>query len=456
MKVMKFGGTSVKDADSIKRTVKIISKQDEKLFVVVSAFAGVTNSLLKIVELLQKKKFSEVYQESEILRFRHQTVADDLGVNSVTDDYFKWTFSHLKDIIGAIEILGEITPKSIDLILSKGEILSSKIISEFMVTERLNVCLIDSTEIIKTDSNFNEAEVDIATSESNINLIFRNLSKNFNCFICGGFIGSNSDGFTTTLGRGGSDYTAAIIASALNAEKLEIWTDVDGILTTDPRIESDAKLIRQVSYSEASELAYFGAKVLHPKTIFPAISKQIPVYVLNTFNPDCSGTLITDKTPFANLIKSIAFRRNITVINITSNRMLGAFGFLAKVFEIFKLNETSVDLVSTSEVSISLTIDNTKHLKNIIEDLSEFAKIDLINNQAIISAVGEGIRDTSGIAARFFGVLDGVNVNMITFGASEVNLSIIVNENDLETAVKLLHCEFFKNQTDNNIFLEIN
>jgi aspartate kinase len=455
MKVMKFGGTSVKDADSIKRTVEIIAHQDEKIFVVVSAFAGVTNSLVKIVELLQMKKFNEAYQESEILKFRHQTVADDLGVNTDTDDFFKWTFTHLKDVIGAIEILGEITPKSIDLILSKGEILSSKIISEFIVAEGMSACLIDSTEIIKTDSNFNEAEVDVATSESNINLIFRNLSKNFNVFICGGFIGSNSDGFTTTLGRGGSDYTAAIIASALNAEKLEIWTDVDGILTTDPRIEPDAKLIKQVSYSEASELAYFGAKVLHPKTIYPAISKQIPVYVLNSFNPDSTGTLITEKTPFANMIKSIAFRRNITVINITSNRMLGAYGFLAKVFEIFKLHETSVDLVSTSEVSISLTIDNTKNIKNIIEDLSEFAKIDLINNQAIISAVGEGIRDTSGIAARFFGVLEGVNVTMITFGASEVNLSIIVNETELDTAVKLLHSEFFKNQNDNSIFLEI-
>jgi aspartate kinase len=456
MKVMKFGGTSVKDADSIKRTVKIISQQSEKLFVVVSALAGVTNSLVKIVELLQNKKFAEAYQESEILNFRHQTVADDLGINSVTEEYFKWTFLHLKDVIGAIEILGEITSKSIDLILSKGEMLSSKIISEFSVAEGLNACLIDSTEIIKTDNNFNEAEVDYSASELNINLIFRNLSKTYNVFICGGFIGSNSEGFTTTLGRGGSDYSAAIIASALNADKLEIWTDVDGILTTDPRIESDAKLIKHVSYSEASELAYFGAKVLHPKTIYPAVSKHIPVYVLNSFNPDCTGTLITDKTPYANMIKSIAFRRNITVINITSNRMLGAFGFLAKVFEIFKLHETSVDLVSTSEVSISLTIDNTKNLKNIIEDLSDFAKIDLINKQAIISAVGEGIRDTTGIAARFFGVLNGVNVTMITFGASEVNLSIIVNENDLETGVTLLHKEFFKNQSDNSIFSDIN
>jgi aspartate kinase len=297
--------------------------------------------------------------------------------------------------------------------------------------------------LVKTDDNYSEAEVNFELTEKLLRDQLGSSLKGASVIVCGGFIGSNSRNSVTTLGRGGSDYSAAVVARCIGAERLEIWTDVDGIMTCDPRIISQAKPLKEVSYLEAAELAYFGAKVIHPKTIFPAVNAGIPVFVLNSYNPGSEGTLIRNSVEHTNKIKAIAFRRNITVINITSNRMLGAYGFLAKVFEVFLRHETSVDLVTTSEVSVSLSIDNDKNLDRIVESLSQFARLDVFRRRAVISAVGEGIRNTSGIAARFFGVLKGINVSMISFGASEINLSIIVEEQDLEDAVKLLHSEFF-------------
>jgi aspartate kinase len=268
--------------------------------------------------------------------------------------------------------------------------------------------------------------------------------KDHDYIITGGFVGSDSTGRTTTLGRGGSDYSAAIFASLLHAERLEIWTDVDGILTADPRMIPEARLVQDVTYAEASELAYFGTKVLHPKTIFPSVEQNIPVCVMNTFHPDNSGTRILAKLNKGQGIKAITFRKNITLINIHSNRMLGAFGFLANVFEVFKKHTTPVDLVSTSEVSISVTIDSNEYLDRIIEDLSRIATTSVYSDKAIISAIGEGIRGDSGIAARFFAALDGIEISLVTMGASEINLSIVVNGDSLERAIRNLHFEFFE------------
>ncbi len=286
-------------------------------------------------------------------------------------------------------------------------------------------------------------------------MLFRSFSEN-ECVITGGFYGANDQGFVTTLGRGGSDYSAAIFASALKADKLEIWTDVDGILTSDPRLIKDTKLILKLSYTEAAELAFFGAKVLHPKTIYPAVNSQIPVTVLNTFNPENPGTNIIGLRSNIKMIKAIAFRKGITVINVNSFRMLGAYGFLSKVFEIFNDFETPIDLVATSEVNVSMTIDDDRHLNYIIEELEKFANVNIQKNQTIISAVGEGIRDTAGIAGKFFSALAGININLVSIGASDVNLSIVVNESDLDKAVVLLHDTFFRDVAHPEIFSNIN
>ncbi len=453
MVVMKFGGTSVKDASTIKNSISIVKNKHRNAWVVVSALSGVTNLLVLICEELKLGKIDKVNQICDELELKHLNLAEELGI-SQSKIFVENYFNNLKTVFFAVNILGELTPKSMDLILASGEILSSRIISDYCSNIGLNSLFVDSTQIISTDTHYNAAEVDFDTSKSNIDYLLMQHSE-IDYFICGGFIGSDDKNNTTTLGRGGSDYTAAIIAWALSSEALEIWTDVDGILTSDPRMVKDAKILTQVSYQEAAELAYFGAKVLHPKTIYPAISLDIPVYVLNSFNPLGSGTLIQKVSHTSNLIKSIAFRRDIILINIISNRMLGAYGFLSKVFEVFKNAETSVDLVSTSEVSISLTIDKTDKLESIIEELSKFALTEIYYKMAVISAIGDGIRDTSGIASRFFTIMKGINISLITFGASEVNLSIVIHDDDLESAVQLLHNEFFSNNINQDLFKEI-
>lgn len=451
MLVRKFGGTSVKDETAIKRVFNIIKNTKGKSVIVVSAFATITNSLVNIIEFLKIGKVNEAIQEADIILSKHIDTSVNLEILTNVKDFIFNSVDELKNFIRAIDVLGEVTPKSMDFILSKGELLSSRIIFEYFKQMDLNIEYVDSRDIIKTDSNYTAAEL-IDESEQVIINKFDKVFKEFDYAICGGFIASNQSGTTTTLGRGGSDYSAAIIAKYLKAGRLEIWTDVDGILTSDPRLIDNAKLVKKLSYSEASELAFFGAKVLHPKTIYPAVSNNIPVYVLNTFRPESTGTVILENTENVNFIKAIAFRRNTIVINVQSNRMLGAFGFLSKVFEIFKNNHTSVDLVTTSEVSISLTIDDKRNIDGIIKELSQFSKVEIFDEKAIISAIGEGIRNTAGIAARFFGALKGINISMVSLGASEVNLSIIVSENDLEDAVKSLHSEFFSTILDENIF----
>ncbi len=443
MIVMKFGGTSVKDTEAYKRVAEIILAAKGKKLIVVSAISGVTNLLTEINTFLETGKHDIAMQSASEIELKHIEIVSGLDLEDELGDYIKDRFREVYDLIRAISFLGEITDKSRDMILSYGEIISSKILASYL-NKKTGTEHIDSRELLKTDSNFTMAEVEYETSSELVNELVPTALNNDEIVVCGGFIASDDKGNTTTLGRGGSDYTAALFASMLGAERLEIWTDVDGIMSSDPRIVSNARRILRLSYIEAAELAYFGAKVLHPKTIYPAIKANIPVYIRNSFRPEVSGTEILNDIPDTKIIKSIAYRKGVTVINIHSNRMLGAYGFLFRVFEIFSKHRTSVDIVTTSEVSISLTIDNDEKLEDILEDLDEFATAIVSFDKAIISAIGEGIRDTTGIAARFFGVLEGINVKMVSIGASEVNISIVVDESDLEAAVETLHNEFFR------------
>jgi aspartate kinase len=270
--------------------------------------------------------------------------------------------------------------------------------------------------------------------------------------VMGGFIGSTVLGQTTTLGRGGSDYSAAIIGAGAGAQEIQIWTDVDGMLTTDPRIVPGGHRVKQISFAEAAELAYFGAKVLHPATIAPAVEKNIPVLILNSHRPEVEGTRITaEPVPCTNAVKSISCKRNITILNIRSTRMLLAHGFLRRIFEVFDRWKTSVDMVSTSEVSVSLTLDNTEHLAEICSELQQFAEVSTENNQAIVCLVGEDVRHTPGVSGRAFQVLRDKNVRMISQGASLLNLGFVIAEEDLVSAVTALHSEFFS-RLDPNVF----
>jgi aspartate kinase len=268
----------------------------------------------------------------------------------------------------------------------------------------------------------------------------------------GGFIGSTAYGLTTTLGRGGSDYSASIVAAGIGAEEIQIWTDVDGMLTADPRIIAGGHRVKLISFAEAAEMAYFGAKVLHPATVLPAVEKNIPVLILNSRRPDAGGTRITAHVPPSrNPVKSISCKRDITIVNVHSTRMLMAHGFLRRIFEVFDRCETSVDMVATSEVSVSLTVDDRENLEDIIGALREFASVTIEEGQAIVCLVGENIRHTPGIAGRAFSVLHDKNIRMISQGASLLNLGFVVTDADLAGAVTALHQEFFS-ELDPSVF----
>ncbi|MFN3306177.1 MAG: lysine-sensitive aspartokinase 3 [Candidatus Kapaibacteriota bacterium] len=441
MLVCKFGGTSVANSGAIRQVYSIMSSKEKPVFVVVSAFAEVTNQLQKIVDCLVYKEHDKIDSLFENLYERHYSTAEELGVANQMSNKIERKFEELKLFLNALKILGEVTPRSVDFILSIGELLSSAIIFQYFIERDLSICYVDPRQIIITDSNFTRADVNFELSKDRLSK-FISENRNYDYYITGGFVGSNIEGHTTTLGRGGSDYSASIIASLLNAKKLEIWTDVDGIMTTDPNVVPNAKLLDEVSYEEASEMAIFGAKVLHPKTIFPAVAKKIPVVVRNTFNPNCNGTLITYKSP-TRKVKAITFKRNVTVLNIISSEMLGVYGFLARVFDVFKRFQTEVDLVSTSEVSISLTIDDRKNLAKIIKSLKEFSQVEVLEQNAVVCIIGEGLKYSSTTPFKIFKALEGIKVLMVSMGASDINLSIVVKEKNLEKVIALLHKEFF-------------
>jgi aspartate kinase len=260
----------------------------------------------------------------------------------------------------------------------------------------------------------------------------------------GGFIAANQEGITTTLGRGGSDFSAALVGAAIDAEEIEIWTDVDGVLTCDPTLVSDTHPVKTISFDEAAELAYFGAKVLHPATVLPAKEKNIPVWILNSRRPEAPGTkIVAEAVSCTNVLKSVACKKGITVVNIRSTRMLGAHGFLRRIFEAFDRYETPVDMVSTSEVSVSLTVDDNSRLPEICAELEPFTEVSIEKDRAILCAVGDKIRETPGVAARVLGALKCINVLMVSQGASRLNLGVVIASQDLARAAAAVHREFF-------------
>jgi aspartate kinase len=316
----------------------------------------------------------------------------------------------------------------------------------------LEVELVDSRAFIITDESFSAAVPDMAQTHSRAREMLQPLIEKKRIPVAQGFIGSTSDGVTTTIGRGGSDYTAAIIGAALGAEAIEIWTDVDGLLTADPRVVTDARRIRVISFEEAAELSYFGAKVLHPSTVLPAVERGIPVHIYNTFNPACEGTLIVASSrPSSNLIKSIAFKRKVTIMNVASTRMLLAYGFLRSIFEVFERHRTSVDVVTTSEVSVSVTLDNTERLEAIKRDLAGIGEVSVERDKAIVCIVGDNLKFTPGVAAKLFHAIRDTNVNMISQGASEINVTFVIDESEVDRVARLLHEEFFA-EVDEAVF----
>jgi len=441
--IMKFGGTSVADAPAIRSVAEIVkSSINSQPVVVVSAIAGFTNSLIASVDKAIAGDARAASRSLEPEFERHLAIAGELlqgerraAFVSIAAD----ARAKIRQLHKIIARASRHEPPLQDEIVAYGEHLSSQLMTAVLCEQGVPALHIDARRCIKTDDNYGNATPQPETAAA-VRAEASRLIESRKVPVLGGFIGSTSREVTTTLGRGGSDFTAAIVGAALDAREIQIWTDVSGVLTADPRVVPDARTIPVLSYHEAAELAYFGAKVLHPKTIQPAIDQSIPVRVCNSRAPRDAGTLIvaeSESTP--QTIKAIAHKNGITTVQVTSARMLGAYGFLRALFEVFDRHRTAVDVVTTSEVSVSLSIDDARTMADLIPDLEQLGTVEVEENRTIISVVGEGLRNTPGIAARVFSVISDINVSMISVGASSVNLTFMVDEEHAAEAISRLH-----------------
>lgn len=454
MIIMKFGGTSVEDATAIARVVDIVREhRRDRPIVVLSAIAGMTNGLIALARRAAEGQEAEAQAVLAHWRERHERIVTDVILRREAREQLRAEvarhFEQLGHLVHGLAILGELTPRSLDTICSYGERLSTLIVARALQEHGIPARWLDARQFILTDEMFGRATPLLDKIEEKAREYLRPVWEQGDVPVTQGYIGATERGVTTTLGRGGSDLTAALLGAALGAREIHIWTDVDGMLTADPRFVPTARRVKVLSFAEASELAYFGAKVLHPSTILPAMSKNIPVRILNSRKPHLSGTLITSEiTPAAGGVKSIACKSGIIMINVYSTRMLMAYGFLRQIFEVFERYRTPVDLVSTSEVNVSVTVDRPDDVQAIVADLSAFSHVTVETDKAIVCVVGEQLKYTPGIAGRVFKTIEGINIYMISQGASEINLSFVVDEADLPQVVRTLHDEFFSHAPD--------
>jgi aspartate kinase len=450
MIVMKFGGTSVQDAKAIDRVAQIVKgRASDCPVVIVSAMAKVTDALLSMGKAAGNGDRKGALKMARALRERHyETAGELLGTALFTQFHSELgaDFEDLDELLRGISAVGEITPRTYDFVAAFGEMLSSKIVAAAFTARGLPAVHIDSRLCLVTDSAFTRAVPQFEETNERLRKKVSPLLGSGQIPVMGGFIGANRAGITTTIGRGGSDFSAAIVGAGLDACRIEIWTDVDGMMTTDPRLCPDARRIKVISFDEAAELAYFGAKVLHPATVLPAIQKNIPVFVLNSQNPSCEGTKITARAPrCSNTFKAIALKKKITIVDVAAPRRLLVHGYLKSIFEAFDRHQVAVDVVSTSEVSVSITAETNESIPALSADLAKLADVKYEGRKAIVCLVGENLRETPGIAGKVFAILDDVKVRMISQGASEINLTFVIEEDDAAEVVRRLHKEFFAN-----------
>jgi aspartate kinase len=456
MIVMKFGGTSVEDAKAILRVAEIVKgRASQKPVVVVSAMAKVTDQLLAMAKAAGGGDRNTARRLCRSLQERHYNTAGELlGTARFTEFHSQLEeyFQSLDELLRGIIAVGELTPRTTDNVAAYGEILSSKLVTEAFLMQGLDASFVDSRDVIVTDSTYTRATPQFEETNERLRTDLKPLLDAGHIPVMGGFIGANKAGVTTTIGRGGSDFSAAIVGAALGAERIEIWTDVDGMMTTDPNLCPDARRIKVISFDEAAELAYFGAKVLHPATVLPAVQKNIPVYILNSRNPSCEGTRITARAPKCrNFFKAIAAKKRITIVDVAAPRMLLAHGFLKTIFDAFDRHRIPVDVVATSEVSVSLTLDSNESIPALAADLANLADVKYEGRKAIVCLVGENLREIPGIAAHVFGELHDIKIRMISQGASEINLTFVVEEDQVPEIIKRLHKRFFS-ELDPEVF----
>ncbi len=451
MIVMKFGGTSVKDLPAVRRLAEIVRAQRRPPVLVVSALAKVTDGLIEIARLAERGEGTAAVEAVRALHRRHREMAALVSAPQPHAELLaalEALFGELESIVHALSVIEEVSPRSLDTIVAFGELASSRIVAAALEDAGTPSRFVDAREVLITDAQHGAAQPDRAQTDERLRRLVGPLAAGGRVPVLGGFVGSTGTGVTTTLGRGGSDYSAALFGAGLGAEEIQIWTDVDGMLTADPRVVEAPRVVPRLSFDEASELAYFGAKVLHPSTILPAVGLDIPVRILNSQRPEAQGTLITrgvardGEAPAA-----IACKRGVTRIDIASSRMLMAYGFLRRVFEVFERFRTPVDVVTTSEVSVSVTIDDRRALDAIQAELSAFADVVCEDGMAIVCAVGESLRGDARLATRVLSALEGLPLAMVSQGGSRTNITVVLRDGDVKAAMERLHRRFFEGET---------
>lgn len=434
MRVLKFGGTSVGSVENIQSVLKIVQGIEGKKLVVLSAMSGTTNTLVEIAEYLNKYNLEAAQETFTKLKESYITAARNLCETDEAVEIVKGIFNSYRPILREKLNIGNEKK-----LLSLGEIVTTTMISVYCDNNNIKLKLLSALDFMRIDVN---EEPDQLAINTHLNALIKEHNE-FDIYLTQGFICKNALGEVDNLKRGGSDYSASIMGAALNASEIQIWTDIDGMHNNDPRFVENTYPVAKLSYDEAAELAYFGAKILHPSSVLPARLRGIPVFLKNTMKPEALGTLISSETE-AYKVKSVAAKSGITAINIKSGRMLMAYGFVRAVFEVFERYKTPVDLITTSEVAISVTIDDTRNLDKILSDLRAFGVVNTMEKQSIISIVGDRIGETKGMAIKVFGALDDVKINMISFGGSLHNVSVLVDETDKVKCLQALNNTIFK------------
>ena len=438
MIVMKFGGSSVADAGCMREVAALVRDAlAQGPLVVLSATARTTDTLFEAARRAEQGDLGAAVDLQRGLLHRHRSIAGDLfpdGLPEGLDNALVELGGELDLLLRGVALLRELSPRTMDAVASVGERLSTRIFAAFM-----GLPWVDARTVMRTDDRFGTAQPQGLELEVLAKRILAPLLGPGRAVVTQGYIGATAGGLTTTLGRGGSDYSAALFGAALGALDIQIWTDVEGVLTCDPRVVPEAQPIAELSFAEAAELAAFGAKVLHPATIQPAVEARIPVTVRHTRVPHGRFTTITGEVRTGRPITALASRGPVTVLTVTSAKMLNQSGFLASLFQVFSRHRISVDLIATAEVSVSLTVDADAPLDGLIEDLSAFATVGVARNRTIVAVVGEQLKLTPGVTGRCFGALRDINVEMISMGANEINLSMVVKDEDARPALRALH-----------------
>jgi aspartate kinase len=444
---MKFGGTSVADPEAIGRLVDIVKRERTTPVIVVSALAKVTDALVDVTRLAEDGEGDRAAAALRALLDRHVAVASAVTTSrqAALVAAIRAEFDELIGLVHALAVLREVSPRSLDAVLAAGEVASSRIVAAALSDRGVPSAWVDARRVLVTDAEHNAAAPDMDATCDRVREHVSPIRQRGQVAVLGGFIGATPGGVTTTLGRGGSDYSAALFGACLGVDEIQIWTDVDGMLTADPRIVPQPRVVPQLTFAEASELAYFGAKVLHPSTILPAVARHIPVRILNARRPENEGTLITSGGRAAHgELAAIACKRDITVIDITSTRMLMAHGFLRRLFEVFERFKTPVDVVTTSEVSVSVTVDDTRRLDAIVDNLRHFAEVSCESQMAIVSAVGENLRTYPTLFARAVTSLEPIPLRLVSQAAGRRNVTFVLRDADVPEAMTRLHETFFE------------